>query len=137
MVSASAGDVIMANPGEMHDGMPLDGNARRWRMIYIDPALVAREVEEETVGSVEIVHPVARDPLLAGQFARLFACLTAPQSDRLARDERLLCADFEAACGETTFLRRSLALRCESESGVSILRRRCACLWGSWPRCRA
>ena len=33
LVSASAGDVIMANPGEMHDGVPLDSNARRWRMI--------------------------------------------------------------------------------------------------------
>jgi AraC-like DNA-binding protein len=92
MVSASAGDVIMSNPGEMHDGIPLDGNARRWRMIYIDPVLVARAVEEERVGPVEILHPVARDPLLAGHFARLFACLTAPQSDRLARDESLLCS---------------------------------------------
>jgi AraC-like DNA-binding protein len=90
LVSASAGDVIMANPGEMHDGVPLDSNARRWRMIYIDPVLLAREVEEETVGPIEIVHPVARDPLLARHFARLFACLTAPQSDRLAREENLL-----------------------------------------------
>jgi hypothetical protein len=31
-VSASAGDVIMANPGEMHDGAPLDGSVRGWRM---------------------------------------------------------------------------------------------------------
>jgi AraC-like DNA-binding protein len=90
LVSASAGDVIMVNPGEMHDGVPLDGNTRRWRMIYIDPVLVAREVEEETVRPVEIVRPVARDLLLAHHFARLFACLTAPQSDRLARDESLL-----------------------------------------------
>ena len=92
LVSASAGDVIMVNPGEMHDGVPLDSNPRRWRMIYIDPVLLAREVEEETVGPVEIVHPVARDPLLAGHFARLFACLTAPQSDRLAEEENLLCS---------------------------------------------
>jgi AraC-like DNA-binding protein len=92
LVSASAGDVIMVNPGEMHDGVPLDSNPRRWRMIYIDPVVVAREVEEETVGPVEIVRPVARDPLLAGHFARLFACLTAPQSDRLAEEENLLCS---------------------------------------------
>ena len=59
-------------------------------MIYIDPFLVAREVEEEAPGPVEIVRPVARDPLLAANFARLFACLTDPQSDRLARDESLL-----------------------------------------------
>jgi AraC-like DNA-binding protein len=80
----------MANPGEIHDGSPLNGNARGWRMIYLDPALVAREVEEEIAGQAEIVRPVARDPLLAGRFARLFACLTASQSERLAREENLL-----------------------------------------------
>jgi len=89
-VEAVAGDVIMANPGEMHDGMPFGGDARGWRMLYLDPTLMAREVEEEIVGEVEIVHPVARDQLLAGHFARLFECLTASRPDRLARDENLL-----------------------------------------------
>jgi AraC-like DNA-binding protein len=89
-VQASAGDVIMANPSEIHDGAPVDGNARRWRMIYLDPALVAREVEEEIVSPVELVRPVARDPLLARHFARLFACLTAQQPEPLAGEENLL-----------------------------------------------
>lgn len=89
-VHAAAGDVIMANPGEMHDGAPLDGNARGWRIIYFDPDLVAREVAEEIVGQAEIVRPVARDPLLARHFARLFACLTASQAEPLAREENLL-----------------------------------------------
>src|SRR6266699_3930023 len=60
-VTAAAGDVIMANPGEMHDGAPLDGSARGWRMIYLDPGLMGHEVEDEFVGPVEIVRPVARD----------------------------------------------------------------------------
>ncbi len=89
-VKASAGDVIMVNPGEIHDGAPLDGQARGWRMIYFYPAVVTREVREEIVGQVEIVRPVARDPLLAMHFARLFACLTASRSDRLASEESLL-----------------------------------------------
>jgi AraC-like DNA-binding protein len=89
-VNASAGDVIMANPGEMHDGVPLDGKARGWRMIYLDPVLVSSEVGDEIRSGVEIVHPVARDPLLALHFARLFACLTDSRSDRLAREENLL-----------------------------------------------
>jgi hypothetical protein len=59
-------------------------------MIDIDLALLARELKEETARPVEIVHPVAQDLLLARHFARLFACLTAVRSDRLARDERLL-----------------------------------------------
>lgn len=89
-VKASAGDVIMVNPGEIHDGAPLDGQARGWRMIYFDPDVVTREVREEIVGQVEIARPVARDPLLAMHFARLFACLTASRSDRLASEESLL-----------------------------------------------
>jgi AraC-like DNA-binding protein len=90
-VQASAGDVIMANPGEMHDGAPLNVDVRGWRMLYLDPALVAREVDEEIVGyQVEIARPVARDPLLASYFVRLFSCLTSSGSDRLATDENLL-----------------------------------------------
>jgi len=89
-VSAAAGDVIMLNPGEIHDGAPIDGSARGWRIIYLDPAAMAREVREEFVGQVEIVRPVARDPLLAEHFAELFPCLTAAQPDSLAREENLL-----------------------------------------------
>jgi AraC-like DNA-binding protein len=91
-VEAVAGDVIMANPGEMHDGMPMNGadDVRGWRMLYLDPAFLTREVEEEIVGQVEIMHPVARDPVLAGHFARLFGWLTASRPDRLASDENLL-----------------------------------------------
>ena len=54
------------------------------------PSVLARELKEETARPVEIVHPVAQDLLLAHHFARLFACLTAARSERLARDERLL-----------------------------------------------
>jgi AraC-like DNA-binding protein len=80
----------MLNPGEIHDGAPVDGSARGWQIIYIDPATMAREVREESVGPVEIVRPVARDPLLAGHFAELFRCLTAAKPDSLAREENLL-----------------------------------------------
>jgi hypothetical protein len=31
----------MVNPGEMHDGMPVNGGARGWRILYLDPATVA------------------------------------------------------------------------------------------------
>jgi hypothetical protein len=80
----------MVNPDEMHDGTPLDGNLRGWRMLYLDPILVAREVEEEIVGTAEIVRPVVHDPLLSMHFSRLFACLTASQPNCLANEEILL-----------------------------------------------
>ena len=33
-VSAGAGEVVMVNPGEIHDGAPLEEAVRGWRMIY-------------------------------------------------------------------------------------------------------
>lgn len=89
-VTAMAGDVIMVNPGEIHDGAPVDGAPRGWRMIYLDTALFASQVSEEFAGPIEIMRPAVRDPPLARHFARLFRCLTDGQSDRLAGEERLL-----------------------------------------------
>jgi len=89
-VEAFAGDVIMVNPGEIHDGTPVNNSARTWRMIYIDPALVRAVIADEFNRQVEIVRPVAKDARLAKQFTRLFACLTTPAADRLAVDENLL-----------------------------------------------
>lgn len=37
VVDARAGEVITTNPGEVHDGRPLGGRSRRWRMVYLDP----------------------------------------------------------------------------------------------------
>ncbi|HYL77021.1 MAG TPA: AraC family transcriptional regulator [Bryobacteraceae bacterium] len=89
-VRALTGDVIMVNPGEIHDGAPLDGAAREWRIVYLDPAVVACEVEEEFSGPVEIVRPVASDPLLAWHVTELFNSLIAQRSDSLDREEKLL-----------------------------------------------
>jgi AraC-like DNA-binding protein len=91
-IESSAGDVIFCNPGEMHDGLPFEGKVRGWRMIYFDPALIRRAVEEELIAEFEIVRPVARDPLLAQHFARLFASLTERQPDVLGQEEDLICA---------------------------------------------
>ena len=91
-VDATAGDVIMCNPGEIHDGVPVAGQVRGWRMIYCEPALVTRELEGETAGPIELIRPVAHDPRLVEQFTRLFACLTASPSDYLATEESLLCS---------------------------------------------
>ena len=88
-VEAEAGDVITVNPGEMHDGAPI-GGARGWRMLYLDPALVARELVDEGEGQPEIVRPALRDPVLVGLFACLFARATAAVPEPLALEEDLL-----------------------------------------------
>ena len=88
-VEAEAGDVITVNPGEMHDGAPI-GAARGWRMLYLDPALVAREVVDESEDQPEIARPALRDPVLAGLFACLFERATVAMSEPLALEEDLL-----------------------------------------------
>jgi AraC-like DNA-binding protein len=89
-VDASAGDVIMVNPGEMHDGHPPTDEARGWRMLYLSPSLLAQEVEEEIPGGVPILRPVVHDPLLARHFERIFASITDVHSEPLEREEDLL-----------------------------------------------
>jgi AraC-like DNA-binding protein len=89
-VEAQAGDIIMVNPGEMHDGMPLGGGLREWRMLYFDPAVVTRLVEAEGVTGIEVVRPAVSDRLLATRFAALFDRLIDKAPDLLLLEENLL-----------------------------------------------
>ncbi len=89
-VEASAGDVITVNPGEMHDGHPVQASMRSWRMLYLDPALVAGSLREDLRSGVEIARPVLRDPLLAHRFTRLFISLTSRTPDPFEAEEELL-----------------------------------------------
>lgn len=94
-VESAAGDAIMLNPGELHDGAPLDG-ARGWHIVYLDPGLVAREAAEEGAGEL-VVRPVAHDRLLAARIGRLFGQLQAAVPDRMAVEESLLCCLMHAS----------------------------------------
>lgn len=89
-VEATAGDVITVNPGEMHDGDPVQGRMRSWRMLYLDPGLVARELQEDLPGDAEIARPVLHDPVLARRFALAFDHLTTATPDPLAVEEGVL-----------------------------------------------
>lgn len=100
-VDASVGDVIMVNPGEMHDGAPHD-KVRGWRMIYLDPSVVASELRNEIRGEVEIVRPVTNDPVLAALFVRMFTCLTDRSADPLATEQNLLRTLIRVLRGHTT-----------------------------------
>ena len=89
-VEAHAGDVIMVNPGEMHDGMPSGTTQRVWRMLYFEPALVAQLAAPEGVDDIEVVRPAVDDPVLAMRFARAFESMTVTATTRLEMEERLL-----------------------------------------------
>jgi AraC-like DNA-binding protein len=74
-VEARTGDVITVNPGEVHDGSPLDERGRAWRMLYFSPDLmheVARDLEVSADSSVQIERPVLRDARFAALFERAF-----------------------------------------------------------------
>jgi AraC-like DNA-binding protein len=95
LVEARANDAIMVNPGEVHDGSPLDERGRAWRMLYFEPSMLVTAASELTGAAaheIELTQPVAHDPLLKRLFERLFAVAVEAPSvpDDLAREEALL-----------------------------------------------
>ena len=96
-VDAYAGHVITTNPGEVHDGRPLGGPSRRWRIVSVDPE-VMRSVSAQRRGDAEIVCPVIDDARLVLALQGLFAAIERWEGDasartaleRLAVEERLV-----------------------------------------------
>jgi AraC-like DNA-binding protein len=74
-VEARAGDLISSNPGEVHDGRPLGGGARRWQMLYFEPEAAADWLQPRRTGSNDLARPVFQDPPLRMTLQRLFAAL--------------------------------------------------------------
>lgn len=70
-VDAFAGQVITANPGEVHDGAPLGGLTRQWRILSIDTDVFS-SIIERCDAPAEIVRPVIDDPNLFKLLRRLF-----------------------------------------------------------------
>lgn len=79
-VDAFAGELITSNPGEVHDGRPLGSDSRRWRMLYLDPEVVAAMGAAAGSGTAELTRPVIADARLRLVLARLFARLDAWQA---------------------------------------------------------
>lgn len=77
-VRALAGQIITTNPGEVHDGVPLQHQARRWRMVYLAPQALADLLGHTGRHSLELTRPVLDDPLLRAAMAQLFHHLNAP-----------------------------------------------------------
>ncbi|MFT4193823.1 AraC family ligand binding domain-containing protein, partial [Ottowia sp.] len=82
-VEAVRGEVITVNPGEVHDGVPMQGEKRRWRMLYLDSSLWNQEHS-----APEWTLPVLRDARVAALFDATFAC-AARGNDALALEEHL------------------------------------------------
>ena len=67
-VQAVRGQLITVNPGEVHDGLPMQGEKRRWRMLNIESSLL-----KEEYSALEWTHPVFDDGRMARLFDALFA----------------------------------------------------------------
>jgi AraC-like DNA-binding protein len=120
-VEARAGDAITVNPGEVHDGSPLDERGRVWRMLYIAPELmhdVARDLDVCEGSSFEIERPVLRDARFAALFERAFcrALAGAVAVEQLAGEEAVfaLLADVIGRHTTVCLPTRSAAVRAHS-----------------------
>ncbi len=82
-VEAAAGDVITVNPNEVHDGLALAGQPRRWRMLYLSPEIVgeaARTITQGASREAELAFPALRSAACASAFEALHA--VAASADR-------------------------------------------------------
>lgn len=71
-VRVAAGDLITVNPGEVHDGLPVDTRGRSWRMLYLDPPVM----QHLTGSPRDFAFPALRLPGLAACFTRLFRAVS-------------------------------------------------------------
>jgi len=93
-VEAFAGDLLATNPGEVHDGQPLGGPSRRWRIVYLEPQVLAGVHGDARDGEVALeraaFHDIALRRNLLQLLARLQAWDAAPHgSAALACEEAL------------------------------------------------
>ncbi|WP_426240582.1 AraC family ligand binding domain-containing protein [Pararhizobium sp. DWP1-1-3] len=78
-VEAGPGDMITVNPGEVHDGHPIGGEGRSWRMLYFDPSVIAQAVLDICEGRPEdfvFSRPVMSDGSAARRLLPVYAAMT-------------------------------------------------------------
>lgn len=92
MVEAGAGHAITVNPGEVHDGRPVGDAPRAWRMLYMQPAVVAAAAADIFEGDPreEFHAPVLEDARIAGLVSAALAALTGREAAPSAGEEALL-----------------------------------------------
>jgi AraC-like DNA-binding protein len=93
-VEAGPGDFICVNPGEVHDGHGVGGRPRAWRILYVEPQVVADirgDIEERHAPEFEFVAPVFHHPGLHDSFNRVYALAAAADAGgaRLEAETRL------------------------------------------------
>jgi AraC-like DNA-binding protein len=125
-VDAYAGDLIATNPGEVHDGRPLGGASRRWRIVYLEPGALASTAGQGVAG-IEINRPVLRDPRLSRALQGLLVRLEDWNGGRRAAVDRLACEEaLVATCGLLLAWHTTAASSREAGADVTQVRDRLA-----------
>ena len=81
-VEAWQGQCITHNPGEVHDGVPIGGVARRWRMLDLEPAALARLLDRSDAAALEWKAPVVQDAALRSKLHAAFSALDSWHAER-------------------------------------------------------
>ena len=92
-VDAYAGNLIATNPGEVHDGRPLGGHFRRWRMLYLEPDALRWAVDATSAGAAQdmaLIRPVILDDRLQRVLGELLRMLETQAWPDVLRCEELL-----------------------------------------------
>jgi AraC-like DNA-binding protein len=126
VVDAYAGDVITSNPGEVHDGRPLGGPSRRWRMVYVDATVMAAICHGPGIasGDVQFARPVIRDAALASRVWHLLRRLERwPAATQPSTDQAFACEEsLVQACGLALQRYSSARPRREARADLSRVR---------------
>jgi AraC-like DNA-binding protein len=92
-VEAGPGNTITVNPGEVHDGSPIGDDGRAWKMLYIEPDILAEVMLDMTDGgsqAFEFTSPVLTGTQIAGLFLEAFDALTGQSASPLGQEEVFL-----------------------------------------------
>jgi|SRR5579872_611534 len=92
-VEAGPGSLIFVNPGEVHDGRPIAGSPRSWRILYFDPRLleeVCTDIDDGARACVDFTRPVFVDEPLRHLFNSAFAQITAHSQSAMACETAIL-----------------------------------------------
>ena len=96
-VEAYAGNLITTNPGEVHDGRPLGGASRRWRMVYLEPRVIASmlgDPQSRAAPDVALTRPVIEDERLRAALRELFRRVECGSpGQQLSRTHVLACEE--------------------------------------------
>ena len=91
---APPGSFSLINPGEPHDGRSATGRGYNYRMMYIEPAALARLLDHES--GLRSTHfplfrsPIVEDPSLAAEYLRLHRALETDSLGALEMESRML-----------------------------------------------